>query len=146
MEDLIKSGGYTLESIKSTNAQRPYRVRCLETGATNDSAISYEDAAALIIGVINFAEATLDINSKDIAYVEKVFSERLLGKKKSICDEIVNEIIDRQIIKGNIWKIPETEKYERKVAYLTEYFSVDVLFEHGLFSGATQIIVNERGK
>jgi hypothetical protein len=146
MEDLIKRGGYTFKSIKSINAQRPYRVRCLETGATSDSALSYEDAVAFIIGTINFAEATLDSNSKDITYVEKVFSERLLGKKKSICDEIVNEIIDRQIIKGDIWKVPEKEKYERKVEYLTEQFSVDVLFEHGLFSGATKIIVNKRNK
>ncbi len=116
----------------------------METGTQNDSALSYEDAVNLILGTINFAEKSLDINSKDIAYVEKVFSERLLGKKKSACDTIVDEIIVRQIIKGNIIKVKESEKYERKVTYLTEHFSVAVLFENSIFAGATNVIVKQR--
>lgn len=144
MEDIIKREGYTFRIIKSTNAQRPFRVQCIETGAQNDSALSYEDAVNLILGTINFAEKILDTNSKDIAYVEKVFSERLLGKKKSACDTIVDEIIDRQIIKGNIIKVEESVKYERKVTYLTEHFSVDVLFENSIFAGATNVIVKQR--
>ena len=142
MDGYFKQDGYTFVKIKSSNDHRPYKVRCLETGGENDSALSYEDAASLIIGPILFAKSKLEADSKDIDYVRKIFEQYLLGRKQSECDRIIQEeILPRQLVKGSIVKLPEKEKYSRQINYTTEEFSVCVLFEKGLFCGATKIVI-----
>lgn len=39
---MIKQDGYTFKKIESKIAEKPYRVRCIETGEEKDSSISYE--------------------------------------------------------------------------------------------------------
>lgn len=145
MTSFIKREGYTFEEIQSIDIHRPYRVKCIETGETKDSAISFEDAINLLLGPMKFAISSLHVNSLDKEYVQKVFSEALIGKKKSNCNEIVeNEIVERKVIEGIVYEVPEKEKFEPFKEYLTEHFIVRIDFGHGLFAGATKVSVENR--
>lgn len=140
MSNLIECGGYSFKTIKETNPHRPYKVCCVETGGQKDSAISYQDAINLLLCEINYANTKLDVFSKDAEQVKKLFEEKLLNRKKSECDAIVEDIVYKQIIRGDIFKLPETEKYENQIKYQTEHFLVVVHFEKR-FCGATKITV-----
>lgn len=145
MDEQFVRDGFTFLCINSHNPERPYKVRCLETGETKESALSYEDAAGLISGPLMYAKRKLEIDSQTPSYVKEVFERHLLGRKKSECSGIVEEeIVGRNLIKGMIIQKPEKEKFEKFIEYETEYFSVCVSFEYGLFSGATAILVNNK--
>lgn len=55
--DTFRLENYTFEVIKPTMEQRPYKVRCVETKETKDSAISYENAADMLIDGYKFMES-----------------------------------------------------------------------------------------
>lgn len=114
MENTFKLDGYTFQEIKSNNAHRPFRVRCIETGEEKDGAISYNEAASLLIGQYQYTENVIESNSKDINYVRKIFRETLLGRKKSECDNLVEE----QIVNGGRLKGHHIYKFERKICYI----------------------------
>lgn len=136
--------GHKFLKIKSNNKERPYRVKCLETLEEKDSGCSYEAAADLIVSPMEFAQNNLKLNSKDIDYVRKTFEERLIGKKKSECDNIViNEILNRTLIDGDIFYFTDTERFAEYKIYRTNHFEIKVLFENSLSRGATKIIVKE---
>jgi len=65
MENQFRLDGYTFKEIKLTNPHRPYRDRCVETGDEKDGAISYEEAARLLVEQYVFAESIWEINCKD---------------------------------------------------------------------------------
>lgn len=145
MDEQFTRDGFTFLQIKSRNPERPYKVRCLETGETKDSALSYEDAAGLITGPLMYAKRKLELDSQTSSYVKDVFERHLLGRKKSECGSIVEEeIVGRTLIKGLIIQKKEKEKYEKFIEYETEHFLVRVCFEHGLFCGATAILVSSK--
>lgn len=145
MDEQFKQDGFTFVCINSSQPERPYRVRCLETGDTKDSALSYEDAAGLIVGPLMYAAKKLEIDSKDPIYVKKVFEQHLLGRKKSQCNAIVEEeIVGRQLIRGDIYCKAEKERFEKFIEYETEEFIVHVCFEHGLFRGSTCISIQKK--
>ena len=138
MEDRFKVDKYTFKEIKSTNSYRPFRVRCVETGDEKDSSISCEDAAMLLVGQYQFAEDIWSNNCKDEKYVQQIFADALLGRKKSECDEVVEqEIVRQEKIKGKIFSIASEDKYALYKEYRTEHFLVRVLFENGLMRKAT---------
>jgi nucleoside-triphosphatase THEP1 len=145
MENQFKVDGYTFKEIKSTNPHRPYRVRCIETGDEKDGAISYEEAARLLIGQYEFAKNIWDNNCKDEKYVNKIFSNALLGRKKSECDEVVKtEIIEQGKIKGTVLSITSEDKFAEYKEYQTEHFVIKVLFENGLIRKSTRVVVEKK--
>lgn len=142
MGNTFEYRGYTFLKIKSNIKERPYRVKCLQTLEEKDSGCSYEAAADLIISPMEFAQSTLKLNSQDINYVKKIFENRLLGKKKSECDNIVeNDICHSNLIDGDIFHYNDTERFAEQKIYRTNHFEIKVLFERGLMFGATKIIV-----
>lgn len=147
MGNQFRLDGYTFKEIKSTNSHRPYRVRCVETGDEKDGAISYEEAAGLLTGQYLFAKSMWENNCKDEKYVKEVFSNVLLGRKKSECDELVkSEIVEQEKIKGTILSIISEDKFAEYKEYQTEYFSIKVLFENGLMRKSTKVIIEKRNK
>ena len=77
--------------------------------------------------------------------VKKVFEQHLLGRKKSQCNAIVEEeIVGRQLIRGDIYCKAEKERFEKFIEYETEEFIVHVCFEHGLFRGSTCISIQKK--
>jgi len=146
MENQFKLNGYTFKEIKSNNPQRPYRVRCLETGEEKDGEISYEEAAGLLIDLYNFANNLFESNCKDEEYIKKVFSNALLGRKKSECDKVVeSEIVGQEKVKGTIVSVVSDDNFAEYKEYQTEYFNVKVLFENGLMRKSSKVIVEKRG-
>lgn len=147
MESQFKLNGYTFREIKSTNPHRPYRVRCIETGDEKDGAISYEAAAGLLVGQYEFAKDVWDRKCKDETYVRQIFSNALLGRKKSECDKAVNsEIVEQGKIKGTVFSITSEDKFAEYKEYQTDHFSVKVLFENGLMRKSTKVVVEKRNK
>ena len=147
MENQFKVAGYTFKKVKSINTHRPYRVRCVETGDEKDGAISYEEAAQLLVAQYGFAKNMRDNACKDEKYVKEVFSNTLLGRKKSECDELVkSEIVDQGKIKGNVFSVIPDDRFAAYKEYQTEYFSIKVLFENGLMRKSTNIVVEKRNK
>jgi len=146
MENQFKLNGYTFKEIKSNNPHRPYRVRCLETGEEKDGEISYEEAAGLLIDLYNFANNLFERNCKDEEYIKKVFSNALLGRKKSECDKVVeSEIVGQEKVKGTIVSVVSDDNFAEYKEYQTEYFNVKVLFENGLMRKSSKVIVEKRG-
>lgn len=97
MENKFNVEGYSFIEINSNNNHRPFRVRCIETREEKDSAISYRDAAELLTCQYKFAQNLDDKNNIDERYVRKVFTDILLGKKKSECDNLVrSEIVEKK--------------------------------------------------
>lgn len=144
MENTFKLDGYTFQEIKSNNSHRPFCVRCIETGDQKDGAISYNEAASFLIAQYQYTENVIEGNSKDINYVEKVFRETLLGRKKSECDNLVEEqIVNRGRLKGCITSINSQDKFSKYKQYKTEYFYIKVLFENGIMYKSTKIEVSE---
>lgn len=147
MENQFKAAGYTFKEVKSTNPYRPYRVRCVETGDEKEGAISYEEAAQLLVAQYEFAQNMRDNACKDEKYVKEIFSNTLLGRKKSECDELVkSEIVEQEKIKGNVISITSDDKFAAYKEYQTEYFSIKVLFENGLMRKSTNIVIEKRNK
>lgn len=145
MSDKFSKEGFTFLQIQSQNPERPYKVKCLETGETEDSALSYEDAANLLIGPFMYAQNKLETDSQTASYVKKTFERHLLGRKKSECRNIVEkEIVGNNLIKGSIVQKAEKEKFENFIEYETECFFVRVCFEKGLFCGATTILIENK--
>lgn len=144
MENTFKLNGYTFQEIKSNNPHRHFRVRCIETGEEKDGAISYNQAASLLIESYQYTENVIKGNSKDINYVKKVFRETLLGRKKSECHNLVEEqIANRGRLKGCIRSISSQDKFAIYKQYKTEYFYIKVLFENGIMHKCTKIEVSE---
>lgn len=145
MENMFKLDGYSFIEIKSNNYHRPFRVRCIETRDEKDSAISYRDAAGLLISQYNFAQIIIDSNNRDESYVRKVFTDVLLGRKKSECDNLVkSDIVEQERIRGEIISIQSQEKFAETKEYITEYFIVTVLFENGIQRKSTNVSVKKR--
>lgn len=145
MENTFKVDGYSFIEIKSNNQHRPFRVRCIETREENDSAISYRDAAALLICQYNFAQSIIDSNNKDESYVRKVFTDVLLGRKKSECDNmVISEIVEKRRISGKIVSIQSQERLAEYKKYVTEHFIITVLFENGLQRKSTNVLIEKR--
>lgn len=146
MENQFKMDGYTFKEIKSTNPHRPYRVRCIETGDEKDGAISYQEAAGLLVGQYEVAKNMWENNCKDEDYVKRVFSDALLGRKKSECDEIVRtEIVEQRKIKGEVISI-SGDRFDKYKEYRTEHFVIKVLFENGLMRKSTNVIIEKRNR
>jgi hypothetical protein len=145
MENMFKLDGYSFIEIKSNNYHRPFRVRCIETRDEKDSAISYRDAAGLLIGQYNFAQTIIDSNNRDESYVRKVFTDVLLGRKKSECDNLVkSDIVEQERIRGEIISIQSQEKFAKTKEYITEYFIVTVHFENGIQRKSTNVLIKKR--
>ena len=145
MENQFKVDGYTFKEIESTNRYRPYRVRCIETGEEKDGAISYEEAAQLLVGQYEYDKNIWDKNCKDEKYVYEIFSDVLLGRKKSECDDIVKtEIVEQGKIKGTVLSITSEDKFAEYKEYQTEHFVIKVLFENGLMRKSTRVVVEEK--
>ena len=144
MEEIFEYKGYSFKVIKSINKQRPYRVRCIETNTENDSALSYIDAASLLITPVISAEEKLLTNSKNADYVLNVFEKLLIGKTMLESDELVeNEIVYRNLIKGNITRLTNTERFPEYIIYCTEYFRVKVIFQSRIPRKAIKIEVED---
>ena len=77
--DLFEISGFHFKSIKSTNDHRPYRIKCIETLDEKDSALSYQDAANLLITPILFVRQKLTDDSQNMNYVRTVFEKVLIG-------------------------------------------------------------------
>lgn len=77
--DLFEISGFHFKPIKSTNDHRPYRIKCIETLDEKDSALSYQDAANLLITPILFARQKLTDDSQNMNYVRTVFEKVLIG-------------------------------------------------------------------
>lgn len=145
MENTFKWDGYSFINIKSINHHRPFRVRCKETRDEIDSAISYRDAAGLLICQYNFAHSIIDRNNKDENYVIEVFTDVLLGRKKSECDNLVkSEIVEQGRIRGKIIPKQSQEKFAEYKEYITEYFIITILFENGLQRKSTKVVIRKR--
>ena len=120
-------------------------MRCTETQEETDSATSYIDAASRLVQRHRYAESVVALNSNNAEKIQKIFSDCLIGKKKSQCDSIVEmQIIDRGLIAGTISVVKEIERFQEFKEYLTEKFIIKVVFGHGLFRGATEIQVTSR--
>lgn len=146
MENQFKMDGYTFKEIKSINPHRPYRVRCIETGDEKDGEISYQEVAGLLAGQYEFAKSMWESNCKDENYVKGVFSDALLGRKKSECDEIVRtEIVEQRKIKGEVISM-SGDRFDKYKEYRTEYFVIKVLFENGLMRKSTSVTIEKRNK
>ncbi len=144
MENTFSLDGYSFIEIKSNNRHRPFKVRCIETTEEKDSAISYGDAAGLLINQYNFAQSIIDSNNKDESYVKKVFTDVLLGRKKSECDNLVKgEIIEKERISGEIVSIQSQERFAEYKEYVTENFIITVLFENGLQRKSTNVLIRK---
>jgi hypothetical protein len=147
VENKFNVEGYSFIEVKSNNHHRPFRVRCIETREEKDSAISYRDAAELLTCQYKFAQNLDDNNNMDEGYVRKVFTDTLLGKKKSECDDLVrSEIVEKKRIRGEIISIQSQEKFAETKEYVTESFLVTVLFENGLQRKSTNVLVKERNE
>ncbi len=134
MENKFNVEGYSFIEVNSNNSHRPFRVRCIETREEKDSAISYRDAAELLTCQYKFAQNLDDKNNIDEGYVRKVFTDILLGKKKSECDNLVrSEIVEKKRITGEIISIQSQEKFAENKEYVTQYFLVTVLFEKKIY-------------
>lgn len=143
MKNTFKLDGYTFKEIKSDNPHRPFRVRCLETGEEKDGAISYNEAASLIVGQNQFAKSVIECNNKDSEYVRKIFEKTLLNRKKSECDSLVNEeISSKGKLKGNIISIIPEDKFITYKQYRTDFFYIKVLFENGIRRKCTKIEIS----
>lgn len=145
MENQFNVNGYTFKEIKSNNPHRPYRVRCIETGDEKDGAISYEEAARLLVGEYEFAKDVWERKCRDEKYVKDIFSNVLLGRKKSECDEAVKaEIVEQEKIKGTVLSIISEDKFAEYKEYQTEHFLIKVLFENGLMRKSTKVVIEKR--
>ena len=145
MMNSFKQGGFTFLEIKSINDHSPFRVRCIETQEETDSAISYSDAASRLIQRQRFAESIVTQNSTDADKIKKIFSDLLIGQKISQCDKIVEtQIADRAIIHGTIYALKEVERFQEYKEYITENFTIKIMFGNGLQRGATEVQVTKR--
>ena len=81
MENQFKMDGYTFKEIKSTNPHRPYRVRCIETGDEKDGAISYQEAAGLLVGQYEVAKNMWEITAKMKIMLREFFRMHCLEEK-----------------------------------------------------------------
>jgi len=133
--------GFTFEEMKGIVSYRPFRVKCIETGDLEDSAISNEDAARLIISRIRFREERRLADSQNLDFVKRMFSERLQGVKIRDCDQVVKEKLIPLFPKG--LSLGDTDGDSYKI-YLTDLFKITVLFDKGKVFPMTDIIVEEK--
>lgn len=144
MENIFKLDGYTFKEIKSNNPHRPFRVRCLETGEEKDGAISYNEAASLLVGQYQYAKSVIESNNKNIEYVRRIFEETLLNRKKSECDDLVeDEIVNKGKLMGTIISIIPEDRFATYKQYKTEYFYIKALFENGIMRKCSKIEISE---
>ena len=142
MCDTFVYKGYTFKKIKSTDKERPYKVKCLETSDEKDSGCSYEAVADLIASPLEFSKNILLQKSQDINYVKNIFEEVLLGNKKSDCDELVeNNIANANLIDGTIYYFTDKELFAEYKIYKTTNFEIKVLFQKFPRCKAEKIII-----
>ena len=146
MDEDFMLEGYHFKRIKEIIADRPYRVRCIETQETKDSSYSLEDAAEMIVHSNNAMKKNLEeIASKDRKYVKHVFKEALIGKRKCECNTSIEENIGKtRLAKNNIIFVDEKDDDIPILIYETDYFRIIVLFEYGFQHGATEIDVADK--
>ncbi|MBN3346145.1 hypothetical protein EXM98_02935 [Clostridium botulinum] len=137
---MIKQDGYTFKKIESKIAEKPYRVRCIETGEEKDSSISYEQAICLILTPINSHREKLVEDSKDEQYVKNVFEKCLINNKLSELNEIVENQIAGTRIAGQIIAI-QRQMCDLKQIYFTEHYKITAVCEYGRLKGVTSILI-----
>lgn len=142
MGDTAKYEGYTFKKIID-KGNKPYKVKCFETGEEKSSSISFEDAMNLIISPIEYGKSVLYIKSLDISYVEGVFKEALLNKKLSEINDIVRDEIAGKKIEGEIICYVRDE-FDKSQVYTTEKYRIIATCERERARVITNITVEER--
>jgi len=142
MRDTVKYQGYTFEKI-NVKGNRPYKVKCYETGEEKSSSISFEDAMNLIISSIEYSKGVLHIKSLDKNYVEGVFKDALLNKKLSEINDIVKEEVAGKKIEGEIIFYVRY-KFDKTQVYTTEKFRITASCERERMRVITNITVEEK--
>lgn len=142
MKDTVKYEGYTFEKIND-KGNRPYKVKCYETGEEKSSSISFGDAINLLLSPIEYGKSVLHIKSLDKSYVEEVFIDALLNKKLSEINDIVREEIAGKKVEGEIIYYISDESSKSQV-YTTEKFRIIASCEHGRIRIITNITVEEK--
>lgn len=142
MSEIFAKDGYTFEEIKADNPERPFKVKCLQTGDTKDSSIGSIEAADLLVDIYKFHENVSLKNNKDKEYVKKVFEEVLRDRKRFECDNLVKlKIVDERRLSGTIISIKDNSEY---LKYATEQFIVKVYFNNGFRRAVTDIVVENK--
>ncbi len=138
--------GYHFKIIKAVIAERPHRVKCIETQETKDSPYSLKDAAEMIVHSNNAMKKNLEeMASKDRKYVKQTFGEILIGKRKCECNASVEKNMGRtRLAKNNIVFVGEKDDDIPMLIYETDYFRIMVLFRYGFQHGATEIDVTDK--
>ncbi len=142
MKDKLEYEGYTFEKIND-KSDRPYKVKCYETGEEKSSSISFEDAMNLIISSIEFRKSVLHKNSLDKSYIEDIFKKALLNKKLSEINSIVEYEIAGKKIEGTIIYY-ERNKFDESQVYETEKYKIIASCEHRRVRGITNITVEDK--
>lgn len=142
MRDTVKYKGFTFEKINA-KGNRPYKVKCYETGEEKSSSISFEDAMNLIISSIEHGKSVLHIKSLDKSYVESVFKAALLNKKLSEINDIIKDEIVGKKIEGDIICYIRDE-FNKSQVYTTEKYRIIASCERERVRGITSIIVEEK--
>lgn len=142
MRDTVKYQGYTFEKINA-KGDRPYKVRCYETGEEKNSSISFEDAMNLIISPIEYSKSVLHIKSSEKSYVEGVFKDVLLNKKLSEINDIVKDEVAGKKIEGEII-FCDRDKFDKTQVYTTEIFKITAICERKRVRIITNITIEEK--
>ena len=145
MNAIFELKGDHFQQIKAIIAERPYRVKCIETSETKDSAFSFEDAADMIVQAANSMKKNMkEIHSKDREYVKRVFTEALIGKKKCECNASIEKNAEKTCLAEN--RIAFVGVKDDALIYETDYFRIMALFENGFQRGVTKIEVKNKEK
>lgn len=142
MRDTVKYQGYTFEKIND-KGNRPYKVKCYETGEEKSSSISFADAMNLIVSSVEYGKSVLHINSLDKSYVKGVFNDALLNKKLSEINDIVRDEIAGQKIEGAIICYVR-DKFDKTQVYTTEKFRITATCERERVRVITNITIEEK--
>ena len=127
MSETFEREGYHFQEVRAIIKQRPYRVRCIETGDFKDSEVSYGDAAMLILQEIKFAES----HSQDVDYVKQMFINKLLGKTKGECDEVIKEMNEQHVLDKYIVLESGQGRLDRYKTYRVGQLLITVYFDNG---------------
>jgi len=142
MSNTIKYAGYTFEKIND-KGNRPFKVKCYETGEEKSSSISFEDAMNLIISPIEHGKSVLHIKSLDKGYVESIFKEALLNRKLSEINDIVRDEIADKRIEGEIICYIRDE-FNKSQVYTTEKYKIIASCERERIRFITNVTVEEK--
>lgn len=146
MDEDFMLEGYHFKRIKEVIADRPYRVKCIETQETKDSPYSLKDAAEMIVHSNNAMKKNLEeMASKDRKYVKHIFEKILVGKRKCECNASIEKNMGKtRLANNNIIFVCEKDGDIPRLIYKTDYFCIMVLFRYGFQHGATEIDVTDK--